>query len=352
MPSPLYIQLQQFKQSFRTQWDDHARQSLTEILSSTPFAVFSSIFVASLMIQLLTGLMLSMHFTPSSAQLTNEKGQPLTIKIATSYTIDAEGDTLAMPGDVLYPSAQSDDTIPTRSYTSVVHISSNTSLKFCKTIHAFNTHVLLASIILILLFFGIHVKDIRYFKGMWSILIMSGLLLFALAWIGYILPWDVYSATSYLIFQGILEQGIGVQLGSPTDLIARYFSLHSMILPSLLLFLLSRFQRYFTPNANFNNSTVYGFILIMLITGYALNNTASILPPADAMMPQTSTIEPYWFFQPIHGVISHLPADLAFSICAAAMLSLLLFPFLQSYRMRITLIGMMLILSFLSAIFY
>jgi len=352
MPTPLSMQLQKFKQSFQAQWDDHARHALADLLSSTPFTVLSSVFVASLLLQILTGLIISMHFSPSSAQLTNAQGHPLTITISPTVKVDAEGDTLAMPGEMLYPLAKTHDTIPTRSYFSITQISQFTPLKYCKTIHAINTHLLLASIILILLFFGIHVKDARYFKGFWVLLLLIGLFLSAIAWLGYILPWDIFSSTSYLIFKGILEQGIGIQLGHPTDIIAHFFSLHAMIFPILLIFLLYSIRKYFLSYSNFDNPIVYGCIILMVIAGMVFHEFTTLLPPADAVIPQSSSIEPHWFFQPIHGMISFMPVDLALSLSFAAMFILVLLPFFQSYRMRISIIAIILTLSILSAVFY
>jgi len=353
MPSPLQIQLLKLKQSFHSQWKDEAKVHIAEIVQSKPFSIISALFVSSLIVQIVSGILLSIHFSPTSATVNNEQGDFLAVKSIEKVLFDPEGDTLAIPGDKVFFTASPDDIIPTRSYQSIVHISQTNPLKHIRTIHAINTHCLLAIIISILLFFGIHVKDTRYFKGLWLLMMIVSLLIAIIAWMGYILPWDQFSTTSYLIAQGILEQGLGIALGQPMDIIARYYSLHSMAFPLLTIALLFPIGRIFHFSfRNINQSTVYAFMALIMISGILFEQFNPILPPAHALIPSSTSLEPSWFFQPIHGIISTMPADLACIIISMFFIAIILLPFIQSYRMRISALGIMLALSILYAFIY
>jgi quinol-cytochrome oxidoreductase complex cytochrome b subunit len=353
MPSPLRIRLLNWKQSFHSQWNDEAKVHIAEIVRSKPFSILAALFITSLIIQIASGILLSIHFSPSSATVNNEQGDFLAVKKVEKVLLDQEGDTLAIPGDKVFLTAGPDDVIPTRSYQSMVHIAQTTPLKHIRTLHVINTHCLLAIIISILVFFGIHVKDTRYFKGLWLLMIIVSLLIVMNAWMGYILPWDQFSSTSYLISQGVLEQGLGIALGQPMDIIARYFSLHSMVFPLLTIALLFPIGRIFHFSfRNINPSIMYAFMALIMISGILFEQFNPILPPAHALIPSSTSLEPSWFFQPIHGIISNMPADLACLIISMSFVTTILLPFIQSYRMRISALGIMLALSILYAIIY
>lgn len=353
MPSPLHIQLLKLKQSFHSQWNDEAKVHIAAIVQSKPFSILSALLVSSLIVQIVSGILLSIHFSPSSATVNNEQGDVLAYKIIEKVLLDSEGDTLAIPGDKVFLTAGPDDIIPTRSYQSIVHISQTNPLKHIRTIHALNTHCLLAMIISILVFFGIQVKDTRYFRGLWILMISVSLLLTIIAWTGYILPWDQFSSTSYLIGQGILEQGLGIALGQPMDIIARYYSLHSMVFPILTIALLFPIGRVFCFSfRNINQSIVYAFMVLIMISGILFEQLNPILSPAHALIPSTTSLEPAWFFQPIHGIISTMPADLASIVISTSVITIIVLPFLHSYRLRISVLGLILALSILYAIIY
>jgi hypothetical protein len=184
-------------------------------------------------------------------------------------------------------------------------------------------------------------------------MILVSLLITMIAWMGYILPWDQFSSTSYLIAQGILEQGLGIALGQPMDIIARFSSLHSMVFPLLTIAVLFPIGRIFHFSfQNINQSTVYAFMALIMISGIVFETLNPILPPAHALIPSSTSLEPSWFFQPIHGIISTMPADLACIIISMIFVAIILLPFIQSYRMRISALGIMIVLSIVYAIIY
>jgi hypothetical protein len=142
-------------------------------------------------------------------------------------------------------------------------------------------------------------------------------------------------------------------LGQPMDIIARYFSLHSMVFPLLTIAVLFPIGRIFHFSfRNINQSIVYAFMALIMISAILFEQFNPILPPAHALILSSTSLEPSWFFQPIHGIVSTMPADLACIIISMFFIATILLPFIQSYRMRISALGIMLALSILYAIIY
>ncbi len=353
MPSPLSIFITRLKLTFQSQWDERAKESIANIVQTKSITIPSAFFVASLILQIMTGILLSLHFSPSSAQLVNDQGKLLKAELNSTVRLDPEGDTLAMPGEMLFLSANPQDIIPTQSYFSIVQIDQIRPLNYIRGIHVVNTHALIVSMIYLLLFLGFKVKDTHYFKGLWSLLLTIGFLIASIAWLGYILPWDKFASTSYLIFQGMMEQGLGIEIGQSADIIARYFSLHSLLLPVILILMILFINRFFRINfMNINNTIFYGFMIFMMIAGIIAQSFMTLLPPAHALIPSSSSHEPAWFFQPLHGMISSMPADLAFVLILITLLALYALPFIHSYRMRMSALGIILLASIFFALFY
>lgn len=353
MPSPLSIFLSRLKLSFHSQWNEQAKESIAHIVQTKSIAIPSALFVASLILQIVTGILLSMHFSPSSSQLVNDQGILLKAERNSTVKLDPEGDTLAMPGEMLFLSANPQDIIPTQSYFSIVQIDQTRPLNYIRGIHVVNTHALIALMIYLLVFLGFKVKDTRFFKGLWSLLITIGFLIASIAWLGYILPWDQFASTSYLIFQGMMEQGLGLNIGQSADIIARYFSLHSILLPVILILMLSLINRFFRINfKNIHQAIFYGFMIFMMIAGVIAQSFITLLPPAHAVLPSSLSHEPAWFFQSLHGVVSSMPADLALFLITIALIVLYTLPFMNSYRMRMSALGIILLASTIFAIFY
>jgi len=112
MASPLYIRLQSIRASIQSQWGDAMRHSLQPNMQSNLSRILVSLFVFSIFIQILTGIMLSLHFVPSSSMILTDNGKQSTVKLPNKVMLDPEGDTLAMPGELLLREAQQQDIKP------------------------------------------------------------------------------------------------------------------------------------------------------------------------------------------------------------------------------------------------
>ena len=353
MPSPLSIFMSNIKLAFQSQWSDQAKEQLAFVRTSKSIAIASAIFIASLILQIVTGILLSLHFSPSSAPLVNDQGTLLKAERNIKMKLDAEGDTLAFPGELLFLSANPQDIIPTQSYFSIVQINQTLSLNYIRGIHAINTHALIASMIFIVFFLGFQIKDTRLFRGVWFLLLTIVLLIVCIAWLGYILPWDQFSSTSYLIAQGLIEQGIGLEIGESHDIIARFFSLHAILLPVLLIALLSLYNRMSGFKVkDVKQFIVFGFMILMMLVGIIAQGNMTLIPPAHALIPSSMSHEPSWFFQPIHGVVSSMPADLALFLIMISILAFYALPFMNSHRMRISFLGFILLAYTFFALIY
>lgn len=344
MPSPFYIRLQSMRASMQSQWGDAMLNSFQPIMQSNLLRILVSLFVFSIFIQMLTGIMLSLHFVPSSSMILTDKGKPSTLKIPSKVMLDQEGDTLALPGEFLLREARQQDIKPTISFVSVKSIESSFPLNIIRMIHRMNTHALLAILMSIILVIIVHLRDTTLFKGIWFLLLILGTGMSLIAWTGYILPWDQFASTSYSVVSGFIRSGLesfGVSFESSssgafqTDFIARLFSIHALLLPILMLLLLFYIKMKLQTQITYSNNVFgYGFVVLIIIMGIVCSGDTTLFPPSDASVPTIIGIEPAWFFQPLHGIVSALPADAGILVIASAMMIFLGLPFISSYRLR------------------
>ncbi|GDX64223.1 hypothetical protein LBMAG35_10610 [Chlorobiota bacterium] len=362
MASPLYIRLQSIRASIQSQWGDAMRHSLQPIMQSNLSRILVSLFVFSIFIQILTGIMLSLHFVPSSSMILTDNGKQSTVKLPNKVMLDPEGDTLAMPGELLLREAQQQDIKPTISFVSVKIIESSFPLNIIRIIHRMNTHVLLAVLLSIILMFIIHLRDTIFFKGIWFLLLVLGTGISLIAWTGYILPWDQYASTSYSMVSGFIRTGLESFAGSSeaftsgaiqTDFIARLFSIHALILPFLMMFLLFYIKMILQINSSYSNNVFgYGFVALIILMGIFRSSEATLFPPSDAQVPTIIGIEPAWFFQPLHGIVSALPADAGILVISCAIVMFLCLPFISLYRLRMIVLAFIAIATLFFALAY
>ena len=353
MPSPLHIGFVSLWETCKAQWDDRARNSNRSILTSQFGKIILSIGIPSLFLQILTGILLSFHYSPTSSPSTNERGELKHIFKSERVIIDAEGDTLALPGDMIDRVAKKGEYVPTTSYISVVNIEQSSVLKTLRTIHSFNTHVLICSLLSFMLYTLFLIRSMQYVKGLWLVLTLLGVLLYAQSWTGYVLPWDTYAATSHAIMQGIMRNGLGIDVNHSSDLIARMFSLHAIIFPvflCLMLIVLKNICGY--SFLNLDTSISYIFLIAIPLLGIACKDWVDVGPPADALKQMSYPVEPIWLFQPLHGIINAFPLDLALTMLFTMLFLAFYTPFISSFRLRITIISLIIVFMMTMGLYY
>ena len=363
MPSPLQIRIQSIKMTFRDQWGDQLRKELISIVQSKVFVAILSVFVSSMMVQVLTGLLLSLHYVPSSMSIMTENGKTANVKQVDIAKIDAEGDTIAIPGEIILREAKGNENKTSISYLSVLSIESSIPLNAIRMIHRINTHVLLIAMLAIMLMLIVQVKNTQSIKGMWFVLLCIGTCLTLSAWTGYILPWDQYSSTSFSIVTGFFNQSLiafgvlqeasnyGVMV---TDFLSRIFSFHALILPIITVFFLIVIKNILRLNIEISRNFIgYGFFIMIIAIGLMYSSEHVLYPPSDSKIPTiTTTIEPVWFFQPLHGIVSALPADGGLSVIISAIIAFTYLPFIKSHTMRLTLLALITISTLYFALVY
>lgn len=362
MPSPLHIRIQSIYASVQSQVGDAMRHSLQPIMESTLMRILVSLFVFSIFIQILTGLMLSLYYTPSSSMILTDAGKPATLLLSLKVQLDPEGDTLALPGEVLLREAGQQDITPSISYLTVKRIESSIQLNSIRMIHRMNTHALLGLLMTIILVFIIHLKDTMLFKGIWTVFLILGTCFSLIAWTGYILPWDQFASTSYSVVSGFLAKGMESFGGSTeafsssahqTDFLSTIFSIHALILPFLIMGLLFYVKKVLHVNIKYSNNPIgYGFIVLIIFMGILFSGNKTLLLPSDTHIPTIIGIDPAWFFQPLHGIVSALPADAGILVILIALLMFFGLPFISSYRLRLILLSVIAIATFFFALAY
>ena len=361
MPSPLYIRLQSLQTAFKHQWSNEARETVLPILQSNFFHRMMTVFIFSIILQVLTGLLLSLHFIPSSSPFTTETGKPATVEIASKVMLDAEGDTLAFPGELIVREATSSQLKPAVSYLSVKKIEASIALNTIRMIHRINTHVLLLTILSIMMMFILHIKHTQWMKGMWFIFILIATCFTLGAWTGYILPWDQFSSTSYAIVHGFIEQSLksfGMndlfpKIGVHGDSISKVFSIHALIIPFLIICLF-RFVYHITKIHldKTNNRYGYGLLILVIVSGLISSLEPTLHSPSDALSPTIISISPAWFFQPLHGIVQTLPADGGLTVIIFALIAFVSLPFITSFRLRMTVLAIITIATVFFALAY
>lgn len=362
MPSPLHIRIQSLRMTFRDQWGDQLREALISILQSKIFVGILSVFVFSMMVQVLTGLLLSLHYVPSSMSIMTEKGKPANVKLVNIAKLDAEGGTIAIPGEIILREAKSNENKTSISYLSVLSIESSIPLNTIRMIHRINTHVLLIAMLAIMLMLIVQVKNTQWMKGMWFVLLCIGTCLTLSAWTGYILPWDQYSSTSFSIVTGFFNQSMiafGVFQGGGnygvmvTDFLSRIFSFHALILPIITVFFLIVIKNILCLNIEISRNFIgFGFLTMIIVIGLMYSSEHVLYLPSDSQIPTITTIEPVWFFQPLHGIVSALPADGGFTVIIGAIIAFAYLPFIKSHTIRLILLALIAISTLYFALAY
>lgn len=351
MPSPLHIRIHSLRTIFGNQWSEEMRDALAPIVRSFMFSFLATVFVCSLCIQGITGILLSLHYSPTSTPTLTADGKPATIVKKNKVILDQEGDTLAIPGEIVLREAKRNEPNPGMSYLSTISIQTRSSTAIIRGIHQINTHLLLASLLCLMLLLIIHLRETRLFKGIWLVLLSLGIFVTLIAWTGYVLPWDTFSSTSYMIVTGFIEQGLpesaGIAITSflgkhQSDSIARLFALHGIFFPFITISLLWFVHSLLKPLIVWSNSSIrYAIMIAIVLCGLLFINSNPLLSPSDARIPTIINIQPAWFFQPLHGVVHSLPADGGMVLIGLAIFSAFALPFISSYAIRMIVLGIL-----------
>lgn len=177
--------------------------------------------VGFVIIQAVTGILMSMYYVPSDAPARTVDGKPLTI--AQSLRLDTTGtfiDTLNVPGRTALVPARPGELVPSVAAGSVHVALENAPLgSFIRAMHQHTATALVLTSLFwaaLLGFAGAYASNPRQ----WLMSIGVAVLSLALAWTGRVLPDDVYSMISRTIVSNELREA---PLG---DFITRILGIH------------------------------------------------------------------------------------------------------------------------------
>lgn len=255
-------------------------------------------------VQIVTGILLAMHYVPSEQPALTSSGLPGTIMHADRVLIwraspEAWPDTLAMPGDhVLIPAGRT-AVVPSQAGASVAltighQVPGGAVLR---TIHHAVTPILVVAAFLLVI---VWMFGKGAFHGVWRWYAVLAILVLAMAaaYSGRLLPDDVYAATSRAVvghameeapFGAILSVGLGL-----AGTLATSYAMHALVIPLCLSIVLCLLLRSAVP------SWRPALVIVGITTLGAALMPMSWMVPRDVLHGANGGYEggPWWIFVP------------------------------------------------------
>lgn len=293
--------------------------------------ILMPVVVLLVAVQIVTGILLAMHYVPSEQPALTSSGLPGTIVHADRVLIwraspEAWPDTLAMPGDHALVPAERTAVVPSQAGASValtIHhqVPGGAVLR---TVHHVVTPILVVAAFLLVIawMFGKGVFDGAW---RWYAVLASLVLAMAAAYSGRLLPDDVYAATSRAVvghameeapFGSILSVGLGL-----AGTLATSYAMHALVIPLFLSVILCLLLRSAVP------SWRPAFVIVVVLTLVAALMPVSWMIPRDVLHGANAGYEggPWWIFVPFEVLEDVAGAELGgylVIVVAALLLSL------------------------------
>jgi len=362
MSAPLFQHIQLLKKWFRIRLHPSAEVNSIHFLRK-PFIAFTlKLLSIAVILQCISGLLLSSNFIPSGAPIVNNNGIVQSYAIANSSVVDPEGDIIANSGQPYLYNSQGNGIRPSLSFYSLDFIIKASLIgKSLHFFHKANTHLIIALCLIIPLLAVYHSFVQTEFAFLWHIWWLMTVILMGIAWTGYILPWTQFSSASYSIVTSFLTHQAdwlgGAYLASTlgkgsVDKISKLYNLHSLILPSALFFVVYILRNIAQPLYSIRiNKALWGICILLAITvSYIGNYFIGVSVPSDSIIPQLEAFNPEWFFLPFHGIINVLPEDAAFMIILASIIGVSIVPYFNSRFKQIMMITFVFIIMILASL--
>lgn len=342
------------------------------------FARLRSVIALVLLMQIGTGILLSLRYQPNAQTLRNAHGKELAPYRVVQSVKDADGDTLFHADDnilltpeeaqpyigeqfrsktsSLQPTTYHDTTqyIPSVAWLSVEFQSDKDEVHwFIRSTHQLCAHLCIALGLLYILC-GVATGLYRTPRELgWMASVILLLLMFAAAWSGSVLPWNQRSVAGLAVVSSSIEQYlplVGVKLAYflrggeniSSSSLPRVYILHILLLPILMIgsyrFLQSREQR--KTLSGMTVPLVIAGILVLgwLLSTMLLHHTSETLP-YDAQHPAPNYLQPKpeWYFLDAYYLLRQTSGDVAALLMGGTILLYFLLPFLEQ-RLRKTFI--------------
>lgn len=284
---------------------------------------------AMVVVQVITGILLSMWYVPSRSAATMPDGT--LASITTVQRIENVGnfvDTLGVDGRPTLVPARKGDAVPSQAAASVaVNITNAPAGEFIRTIHHNNTEWLFTLCILWLVLLAMS-KAFRADAATWIRAVSALILVLVAAWSGRLLPDDVYAEISRRIVGHELQEApfgalfatlFGIDPQSP--LISRTFVMHVIVGAALTTTLWKPFSAMREGAA----ITVIAVIAVVLGTAFIPLESWPLRDLAGGLNGQVHA-EPWWVIRPLHTLVEWFGAELAGYLLIAVSLTLFALP--------------------------
>ena len=322
------------------------------------------IVVGFIIIQAITGILMSMYYVPSDAPARSVDGKPLTI--SQSLRLDTIGqfvDTLNVSGRTALVPARDGELVPSMASASVHVALENAPLgSFIRAIHQHTATVLVLTSLwwaALLGFAGAYASNPR----LWLMSIGVSVLALALAWTGRVLPDDVYSMISRTIVSNELRDAplgdfitrvLGLHYAELS--LSRTYMMHALVMGGgicVLAYAMARALRepsveplgnqasreprvktlgYQAPWEPMAKAMVYCGIAFVASVLFAVANPVHEYPIRDAIkgVAGGEHVYAWWTIMPIHAWAIWLGAELAGFIAIVLLLKLVTMPLWHS----------------------
>lgn len=295
------------------------------------------IVVGFVIIQAITGILMSMYYIPSDAPARTVDGKPLTI--SHSLRLDTVGnfiDTLNVPGRTALVPARTGELVPSMAAASLHVALENAPLgSFIRAMHQHAATALVLTSLAwaaLLGFAGAYANNAR----LWLMSIGVAVLALAMAWTGRVLPDDVYSMISRTIVSNELREAplgdfitriLGLYYGELS--LSRTYIMHALVMGGgmcvLALRVVMGYQASQRPMAKAMGYYGIAFVAAVL---FALGSPIHQYPIRDAIRGVSGGehVFAWWTIMPIHAWAIWLGAELAGFVAIVLVLKLATMP--------------------------
>lgn len=286
------------------------------------------ILSAMVVVQVITGILLSMWYVPTRSAATMPDGTMASI--TTVQRIENVGnfvDTLGVDGKPTLVPARRGDAVPSQAAASVaVNIANAPAGEFIRAIHHNNTGWLYTLSILWLVLLAVS-KAFRVDAATWVRAVSAVILVLVAAWSGRLLPDDVYAEISRRIVGHELQEApfgsfiatlFGVEPNHP--LLSRSFIMHLLVGAALITTL-------WKPLSVMRGAAITAIAVIAVVLGTAFFPLES-WPLRDVVGGLNGQVhaEPWWVIRPLHTLVEWFGAELAGYLLIAVFLALFALP--------------------------
>ena len=323
--------------------------------------IFLQCAAAACIVVIISGIVLSMWYEPSSRPIIDTNGNMQALAFAHTLIIGAHGDTLALSGEaftvplskdrkpMFFDSVMAAHSVIVRNHQGIpvrLHAAAaSLEIEFTnrhpvgawlRAIHLWAVHLFMLSLIAGVLVMIIKSSWRAPNEVLWiCIIALMGVAALS-AWTGSLLPWTVFSAVSAQIVGGFIRDYLPIIGKECSQLflqgndisehtLPRVYAFHSIILPVIMILLwwyvhilYKRLHGTLLFGSQIWSRMIAVVPLLLMVLAYSISpiREGNSFIPADNSLPITALpdTKPAWYFLPFFSLLRAVPADAAMLI--------------------------------------